>query len=191
MRIKLFFMFLFFLLSKCNNGFCQMAYILNTPPDWTIERFDLPPVFAPGLPIKGIEDIRFSPDWSKKKTEGYWTYCYLWTLQSSTPLTQTDLETCLKFYYTGLIKSNLKDAKTDTANATPVTIKLHSIPNVAPGRKAFEGELHMPDYMSRQPITLNFKIHQKNNFIYFEASPLPYANKIWAVMDSALKEIKL
>jgi hypothetical protein len=96
-----------------------------------------------------------------------------------------------KFYYTGLIKSNLKDVKTDTANATPLTIKLHSIANVSTGKKAFAGELHMLDYMTRQPVTLNLKIHQKNNFIYFEASPLPYTHKIWAVMDSALKEIKL
>lgn len=187
MRIKLFFMFLFFLLSKCNNGFCQAAYLLNTPTNWTIERFDLPPVFAPGLPIKGTEDIRFSPGWSKRDNENYWSYCYLWTLQSGEPLTQADLETCLKFYYTGLVRSNL----TDTAHLIPVTIKLHRIPNVAPGRKAFKGEIHMLDYMSKQPIILNLKIHQKNNFIFFEVSPLPYANKIWVVMDSALKEIKL
>ncbi len=191
MRIKLFFLFLFFLLSKCNNGFCQVAYLLNAPPDWTIERFGLPPVFAPGLPIKGIEDIRFSPDWSKKKAEGYWTYCYLWTLQSGTPLTQTELETCLKFYYTGLVKNNLKEAKIDTAQNIPVTIKLHSIANVSAGRKAFAGELHMLDYMTQEPITLNLKIHQKGNFIFFEASPLPYTNKVWAVLDSALKEVKL
>lgn len=190
MRIKLFFMFLFFLLSKCNDGFCQLAYLLNAPPDWTIERFGLPPVFAPGLPIKGNEDIRFSPNWNKKGTEGYWTYCYLWTLQSNAPLTQTDLETCLKFYYTGLVRSNLSDAKMDTANAIPVTIKLHPIPNVAAGRKAFEGELHMLDYMSQDPITLYFKIHQRDNFIFFEASPLPYSNRIWGIMDSALKGIK-
>jgi hypothetical protein len=191
MRIKLFFLFLFFLLSKRNDGFCQVAYLLSAPSDWTIERFGLPPVFAPGLPIKGIEDIRFSPDWSKKKTEGYWTYCYLWTLQSGTPLAQTELETCLKFYYTGLVRSNLKDAKMDTVNTTPVTVKLHPIPNVATGRKAFAGELHMLDYMTQNPITLNFKIHQRGNFIFFEASPLPYTNKMWAIMDSALKEVKL
>ena len=153
-------------------------------------KINLPPVFAPGLPINGIEDIRFSPEWAKNKTEGYWTYCFLWSLQGSTPLSKTELETCLKYYYTGLIKGNLKEAKIDTLNAIPVTIKLHPIPNVAAGRKAFEGELHMLNYMTREPITLNFKIHQKDNFIFFEASPLPYSNKMWGVMDAVLKEIK-
>jgi hypothetical protein len=190
MNIKLFFVTLFFLLSKCSNGFCQTVYTLNAPPGWKTEEFSLPPVFAPGLPINGVEDIRFSPGWSKKKALDYWTYCFLWTLQSDTPLTQTDLETCLKYYYTGLVKVNLASAKVDTAIATPVTISLHSITNVSAGRKAFEGQLHMLDYMTQNPIVLNFKIHQRGNFIFFEASPLPYTNKLWATMDSALKAIK-
>src|SRR5471030_249361 len=95
-------------LSLLGKGFGQS---LPTPKDWQVEKFALPPQFANTLPFKGTEGIRFSPEWSKKHTDGYWTYCFLWIINENRAFTTTDLQQYLHDYYTGLIKTNLVQAK--------------------------------------------------------------------------------
>lgn len=43
----------------------EAPYQLPVPKDWTIERFLIPISFAPQIPYKGVEDIRFTPGWGK------------------------------------------------------------------------------------------------------------------------------
>jgi hypothetical protein len=164
---------------------------------WKKEKFALPPQFAPAIPFKGSEDIRFSPEWAKKHTEGYWTYCFLWSISDAKTLSVTVFEKSLHDYYTGLIKTNLKEAKIDTTIATPVKVQLHKSTADKTDRLGFEGKVEMMDYMTQDPIVLNFRIHVKKeiywgNFsaIFFEASPQPYSHKVWVEMDEIGNGIK-
>ena len=52
-------------------------YTLNTPEGWGVEHFLIPIEFAPSIPYKGVEDIRFTPGWGNAKTDECWTYCFL------------------------------------------------------------------------------------------------------------------
>ncbi|MGL6267834.1 MAG: hypothetical protein ACRC2O_07895, partial [Chitinophagaceae bacterium] len=59
----------------------EAPYTLPVPKDWTIERFPIPISFAPQIPYRGVEDIRFTPGWGKKISEEYWSYAFLWYLE--------------------------------------------------------------------------------------------------------------
>jgi hypothetical protein len=39
----------------------EAPYVLDTLKGWDIERFLIPISFAPSIPYKGVEDIRFTP----------------------------------------------------------------------------------------------------------------------------------
>ncbi|MDB5146954.1 MAG: hypothetical protein JWQ57_974 [Mucilaginibacter sp.] len=192
MRIKVLCTCLLFLILKftCFGQQSLPVYPLLVPENWHTEKFALPPPFVAALPFKGTEDIRFSPEWAKKGSEGYWTYAFLWTIADKATFTQTQLEKYLHDYYTGLVKTNLKEAKIDTAIATPVKVKLRSIKMDDTDIQAFEGKVEMMDYMTQNPLSLNLRIHVKKvkpginiSAVYFEASPQPYEHKVWVQLD--------
>ncbi|MDN5283731.1 MAG: hypothetical protein JWR38_5 [Mucilaginibacter sp.] len=199
MRIKLLpICFLLLLLtSKCFSQENLSVYELPVPANWHKEKFALPPSFAVTLPFSGTEDIRFSPEWSKKHTDGYWTYCFLWTIKRAVSFTKTNLELYLHDYYTGLVKVNLAQAKIDTALAIPVKVKLNSSRKGKTDIQTFEGQVEMLDYMTQDPIKLNLRIHIKKlksgsdtGAVYLEASPQPYDHKVWIELDALDKGIK-
>ena len=180
MKIKLFFATLFLLLSKC-NAYSQPLPTLKTPTGWTSEKFTLPPAFAPGIAYKGVEEIAFSPFWNKKKVQGYWTYCYLWTLEGSPKFSKVAFENALRTYYTRLIATNLTLANIDTAYTTPVKVIINQLKT---NSKTYEGKITMLDYMTQNPIMLNIRIKiESPNKAFFELSPLPFTNKYWVMMD--------
>ena len=57
--------------QNANEGFDAKKwiapYVLDTLKGWDVERFLIPISFAPSIPYKGIEDIRFAPGWAKKQ----------------------------------------------------------------------------------------------------------------------------
>ncbi|WPV00079.1 hypothetical protein SNE26_29130 [Mucilaginibacter sp. cycad4] len=115
----------------------------------------------------------------------------MWIITDKTTFTRAQLEKYLHDYYSGLVKSNLKQAKIDTAVATPVKVKLQNIKAGDTDTQAFEGKAEMTDYMTQNPLILNFRIHVKKvkpgsdiAAVYFEASPQPYKHKIWAQLDA-------
>jgi hypothetical protein len=54
------------------------AYKLITPDGWTVERLPFPIEFAPQIPYKGVEELRFAPGWGDIKSDEHWTYAFLW-----------------------------------------------------------------------------------------------------------------
>jgi len=192
MRIKLLFTCLLLIALECTcygqEG--APAYTFLKPENWHTETFLLPPQFVNTLPFKGTEDIRFSPGWAKKGAEDYWTYAFLWVITDKATFTKTQLEKYMCDYYTGLIKANLKEAKIDTAVAVPVKVKLQNIKTGETDTQTFEGKVAMTDYMTQDPLVLNFRIHVKKaksgsnvSVVYFEASPQPYKHEVWAQLD--------
>ena len=89
----------------------EAPYVLDTIKGWDVERFLIPISFAPSIPYKGIEDIRFTPGWAKKTTNEYWSYAFLWYLDGTVTLDARTIENNLKAYYTGLIKVNSDSSK--------------------------------------------------------------------------------
>ena len=162
----------------------EAPYVLDTIKGWGIERFLIPIGFAPSIPYKGVEDIRFTPGWSKRTTNEYWSYAFLWYLDGAPVFDARTIENNLKAYYTGLIKVNTDSTKI-ADKLFPVTSSINSRNTEKGDLKTFEGSVNMLDYMSQQPITLNFVIHirtcagKDKTFVFHEISPMPYSDDVW------------
>ena len=93
-----------FLLTSPLFSFCQSTteefyskkweppYSLDFPIGWGIERFLIPISFAPKIPYKGVEDIRFTPGWGKAESADYWSYVFLWYLDGQQKITAKIVE---------------------------------------------------------------------------------------------------
>ena len=162
----------------------KAPYVLDTVKGWGIERFLIPIGFAPSIPYTGVEDIRFTPGWAKKTTTEYWSYAFLWYLDGTQTFDAKTIENNLKAYYTGLVKVNSDSAKI-ADKLFPVTSTIKPRTTEKGDSKTFEGSVNMLDYMSQQPIKLNFVIHIKacagkdKTFVFHEISPMPYSDDVW------------
>jgi hypothetical protein len=174
----------------------EAPYHLPIPKDWTIERFLIPISFAPQIPYKGVEDIRFTPGWGKVESDEYWTYAFLWYLDGS-PKTDTQLiAENLKNYYSGLLKVNTDSSKVSSEKLMPVTTSFKKISPDKDDLETYSGTIEMIDYMSRKPITLNCMVHLKSckeenkTILFYELSPKPFTHKNWANLNQIWLDFK-
>lgn len=164
----------------------QAPYTLPTPIDWGVERFLVPPSFAPSILYKGVEDIRFAPGWAKSSSEEYWSYAFLWYLEGKPVITEATLEKDLKAYYTGLIEANTNGARA-AGQSISVTTQFKSDPSGT--QSAFTGTITMLDYMTCKPIILQGRVRVRSSnepdksFVFFELSPQPFTHSIWKSLD--------
>jgi len=167
----------------------EAPYSLELPKGWDIERFLIPIEFAPSIPYKGVEDIRFTPGWGNVKSEEYWTYAFLWYLDDKPQMTATIAADNLKAYYTGLIGRNIEPRKIPSDKIFPVQSQIKTTTTATGDTKTFIGTVHMLDYMEQKPITLNCIIHvrscpgQNKTFIFNEISPKPYKDSVWTSLN--------
>ena len=85
--------------------------LLLEPAHWTFERFELPPEFAPDIPYKGVEELRFSPGMFNKDSATYFTYAFVAQLDNVTTVSQSNIRDYLLKYFKGLCNSTAKNRK--------------------------------------------------------------------------------
>ncbi|HVX25659.1 MAG TPA: hypothetical protein VHB70_04925 [Parafilimonas sp.] len=86
----------------------QTPQLLKQPANWQFERFALPPQFAPGVPYKGAEELRFSPGMFTKDSVDYFTYAFVAELDNTNFISEDDIKTYLLNYFKGLCGSTAK-----------------------------------------------------------------------------------
>ncbi len=165
----------------------EAPYNLNFPKDWGVERFLIPITFAPQIPYKGIEDIRFAPGWGKAEKEDYWSYAFLWYLDGQQKTSAKMVANHLKTYYTGLVAVMIGE---DTlGKSIPVKTVIKKVKTQKGDAKTFYGSIDMLDYMAKKPITLNGIVHlkfcseQNKTVLFYEISPKPYTDKVWQSLN--------
>jgi hypothetical protein len=169
-------------------------YTLPVPEGWTVERFLIPIGFAPQIPYRGVEDIRFTPGWGKVKSDEYWSYAFLWYLEGDVKLDSKILESNLNAYYTGLIAIN--GSKIPKEKAIPVATSFNEVRNDPGDLKTYAGTIKMLDYMEQKPMVLNCKVHlnscpgENKTFIFYELSPKPLSHDIWLRLDKLWLDFK-
>jgi hypothetical protein len=50
----------------------EAPYLMDSAAAWSVERFPIPISFAPKIPYKGFEDIRFTPGWGNEESTDNW-----------------------------------------------------------------------------------------------------------------------
>ena len=174
----------------------EAPYQLPVPKDWTIERFLIPISFAPQIPYKGVEDIRFTPGWGKVDSDEYWTYAFLWYLDGSPKMDTEIIAGNLKTYYTGLIKSNTDSAKAAAEKLIPVITSFKKAATDKIDLETYTGSIEMTDYMQRKPITLNCIVHLKTcreenkTILFYELSPKPFTHINWFGLNKLWSDFK-
>jgi len=162
------------------------SYGLSFPQGWNVERFGIPIDFAPSIPYKGVEDLRFAPGWADPKSNSYWTYAFLWHLEGHPEINPQVIEKNLTAYYNGLIGRNIDKRKIPKDKLVPVKVKIKKISTAKEDLQTYSGTVDMLDYMAQLPMTLHCIVHVKvcpqdksNTFMFHELSPRPADDNIW------------
>jgi hypothetical protein len=173
-------------------------YTFGVPQGWSVERSAFPPPFAPGVKLKGIEEIRFPPGWGVAGSEEYWSLSYLFWLEAGQKIDAGVLQENIKIYYDGLVLTGGGPAPhvipKDKMVPTKVFIqKMKAEPDDA---ETYSGTVDMLDYMAMKPIRLNFMAHvkgcsDKTHFpVFLELSPKPFTDEIWGGLKRMKKGFK-
>jgi hypothetical protein len=171
--------------------------LLKEPSSWEFERFALPPGFAPGIPYKGVEELRFSPGMFKKDSATYFTYAFVAQLDSVTAISQTEIHDYLFKYFKGLCSGVAKDRKLviDTANIDVTTEKKKGLPA---GEHIYTGSLNIFGvFTDGAPVKLNAEVKVvkdmagKKTYLVFIASPLEKTNANWIELYKIQKEFTM
>jgi hypothetical protein len=168
----------------------QPPYTLDQPKGWDVERFPIPIEFAPSIQYRGVEDIRFTPGWSKANTDEYWTYAFLWYLDDSPKMNRKTIEQNLKAYYTGLVGRNIEPRKIPADKVIPTKTSFKKITAGDNDLGTYNGTIEMLDYMEQKPMILNCVVHIKRNkeknktFVFYELSPKSFTDRVWLQLNN-------
>jgi hypothetical protein len=178
-------------------GACQQnaksttPYDLAVPVNWTVEHFPIPIEFAPEIPYKGKEDIRFTPGWGAPGDQ-HWSYAFVWWLEGDPQIDATTLQRDLKMYYAGLVGRNITKRQIPADKVVPTNVVVKKVKTAPNDMATYAGTINMLDYMPVTPITLNCVIHvfrckaENHTGIYFEVSPKALTDPLWKQFDSLL-----
>lgn len=185
------FIIVFFSLASIPGYAQETTYDIPVPKGWGTEKIPFPINFAPAIEYKGVEEIRFMPNWAKKDSADYWSYVFVWHLEGALIFEPGTLEEKMKIYYEGLASAT---KSVPPEKLIPVVAKFKSDPIPKGQHRDFSGTIEMLDYMQRKKQVLNCKVHSKvcegKTIVYFELSPQPFTHPLWKELDQVWKEAK-
>lgn len=163
------------------------SYYFEQPKEWTHERFAIPMAFAPSIPLKGLEDIRFTPGWSKTESSEYWSYAFVWFVDPVQSIDAATLQQYLSAYYSGIAAAN---ADTTRAKALlPAIATISKVKTIEGDMLTCTGTVAFTNFLTWQPLLLNLKVRVKQcvevgkTVFIVEASPQPTAHTVWTSLD--------
>ena len=149
------------------------SFVWPTPEHWKHETIPFPLEFAPDLPYRGTEELRFAPGFFDPNAPGYFSYAFVWWIESGPRLERATVEAHLKEYFVGLTKAVAKDKFEPDLSR----IEAHLEANVEPG---LVGTL-------RSEILLNVRAKTgacgDRHFLVVKASPKPMRDPMWASLN--------
>ena len=178
---------------------------LAAPEEWGGETIKIPPGFAPDMKLKGSEHIRFAPGMMKPASDSFFSYAFVFDLQSKPDLTEAVVKEELLKYYRGLCKAVLKEQLPDV-DPSKFTLELQQVKSDAkpsPDEKGpstptrYTGTLDWVEpFATKKPQKLNLEIRtwatNDRNYIFVCASPQAQDTAIWkqlhAIRDDYLKK---
>ena len=171
--------------------------LLPGPANWAFERFELPPSFAPGIPYKGVEELRFSPGMFKKDSATYFTYAFVAQLDNVTTISQDDVKDYLLKYFKGLCSSVAKDRKLviDTGMIAVTVEKKKEIPV---SEIIYNASVNMFGvFADGAAVKLNMEVKvlmdaaAKKIYLIFIASPREKTDAVWKKLYEIQKKFTI
>lgn len=114
------------------------GFIWPVPAGWKKETIPFPLDFAPELPYRGVEELRFMPGFFDPKAGGFWSYAFVWWVEGQPRLDAAILSANLRTYFVGL-------ARAVAEGKFPVDPSAFQV-SLAPGEdRGFRGTLRVLD----------------------------------------------
>jgi len=173
-------------------------YTFGAPDGWRIERSAFPPPFAPGVRLRGVEEIRFPAGWGVAGSEEYWSLAYLFWLDAGQKIDAAVLQENIKSYYEGLIVTGGGPVRHNIPadKLLPTRVSIQKVKAEPDDGETYSGTVDMLDYMAMKPIRLNFMAHVKTctdvkHFpVFLELSPKPFEDGIWVDLKRMKRNFK-
>ncbi|WP_405207038.1 hypothetical protein [Aquimarina sp. LLG6339-5] len=182
---------IFILIEGCKTN--QIDNLLEAPDTWRKEVLEFPLIFARSLPYEGEEHIRFAEGWGDKEHEEYFSYVFIWVLDTNPNLTVSKIESDMETYFTGLMKTGLL-TKLRLFKKLPNTNT--TFKKSEDSTSSFDGIIEVYDvFFKNEYIKLHTKIslsycnHLKKYIVYFRVSPKSFDESIWRELNQV--DIKL
>lgn len=153
-----------------------------TDASWRKETIPFPLEFAPELPYRGLEEIRFAPGFFDPKAPGYWTYAFVWWIDETGPrLERATLEANLKDYFVGLTKAVAKDKFEPDLSRIGVHLEANVVPGLVGTARTIDA------FKTHEEVTLN--VHVKTGscddrrFVLMSLSPKAKSDPMWVQLN--------
>ena len=151
------------------------------PDKWKGETIPFPLGFAPDLPYKGTEELRFAPGFFDATAPGYFSYAFVWWVEPGTDFTAPLLETQLRDYFVGLTREVAKGKFEPNLGR----IEAH-LTTSAPGR--FAGTVRTIDaFKTHEEVALAVRATAATcgdrRYLLVSASPRPSGDPMWTSLD--------
>lgn len=162
---------------------------------WRIERYLFPPFFAPGVKLKGIEELHLPAGWGDASSNEYWSAAFLYWLDKNQTINADVLKEMLTTYFNGLIHANVPP-NTPKDNLIPTKVTVQKIKPEADDIETYSATINMLDFQAMKPITLNYMAHvkscnDKNHFpVFAEISPKPFSDPLWNDLKKMKQEFQ-
>jgi hypothetical protein len=173
----------------------QTPQLLKQPANWQFERFSLPPEFAPNIPYKGVEELRFSPGMFVKDTTTYFTYAFVAELDNVRSISQDDIRNYLLDYFKGLCNSTAKQRHL-SIDTSKISVAVERRQNA--GNDVFyDATLNIFGvFADGAPVKLNAEIkvmddEESKIYLVYIASPLDKTDNVWKELRSIQREFKV
>jgi hypothetical protein len=174
-----------------------------TDKGWFGERIDVPTGFAPKMSWKGIEEIRFAPGMFKPGQPDFFSYVFIFSLETDNDLSPKSIREQILIYYKGLSSqvSTGKGRKVDVSKFSMelVPVKKSSIiPAQAGKSSSYIGTLHWVEpFATGRDQTLRFEIQawkddgRKRAYVFVCVSPQKTDAPIWKKLHGIGREFRV
>jgi hypothetical protein len=187
------FIFIVFLLHAAHAQ-KDTAQLLKQPANWSFERFNLPPSFAPNFPYKGAEELRFSPGMFNKDSTNYFTYAFAAEVDNTTAFSQNNIKNYLLDYFKGLCSSTAKDRKL-IIDATKINVSAEKKTGTANNEIIYNASVNIFGvFADGAPVKLNMEVKvlinaaAKKTYLFFIASPHKKTDDVWKELYTLQKD---
>lgn len=165
---------------------------LAAPESWSGETISLPPGFAPDMSLKGSEHIRFAPGMMKPTSDSFFSYAFVFELQTKPELTDAVVKEEFLKYYRGLCKAvlNGKAPDVDPSKFSMELERVKSKPSEKPidGQTVYTATLEWVEpFATKKPQKLNLEIRtwtrENRNYLFACVSPQARDAAIWKQLN--------
>jgi hypothetical protein len=153
------------------------------PAGWGQETIPFPLGFAPELPYRGLEELRFAPGFSKPDASTFWSYCFVWWIEEPPSFDPGSMSAALRDYFRGLTIAVGKDKFSFDLEQFRVELA----PKSERERNVLVGQIHSYDaFVTGEPIVLNVEASLRScpraahSAIMFLVSPKSMDDPVWS-----------